>query len=446
MGAAVTLATNPLLVPMTDLMSPQSAALGFVFAAAIGFLIGRTREQDEDPTPKPGIRDFIILALLGAVCSSLNQMAITITLVVVVAAVILVMRVQCPQRTGVTTELSALMTFLLGFLCLTPERAVGTGLGIILALLLTSKEQLHRFALKTISEREYGDTLKFLALIFVIYPLLPAGGFGPFHFIEPRKTWFFVILVAGVSYVGYFLTKFLDPTKGLLVTAVVGGLASTTAYTGGVSRVVAESPAAALPLARAALLANSIQYPRLLLIVALLSPPLALAALPSLSAMMIAGFVCAWLLGRTGGPIAAQRTTAGFKNPFTLGPALKFGLVFAVVLFLTRAGRDWFGQSGQFVTSAVGGLMDVDAVLLSLTEVFKQGGTPADIAVPGIILAAATNSVFKSALACYSGIRPFYLRMIAGFAIILATGLVVFRVCGVELLAQNLQPPADTMP
>jgi uncharacterized membrane protein (DUF4010 family) len=426
---------------MTDFMNPQSAALGFVFAAAVGFLIGRTREQDGDPIPKPGIRDFIILALLGAVCSSLNQMAITVTLVVVVAAVILVMRVQYPQRTGITTELSALMTFLLGFLCLTPERAVGTSLGIILALLLTSKEQLHRFALKTISEREYGDTLRFLALIFVIYPLLPAGGFGPFHCIEPRKIWFFVILVAGVSYVGYFLTKFLDPAKGLLVTAVVGGLASTTAYTGGVSRVVAESPEAALPLARAALLANSIQYPRLLLIVAFISPPLALAALPSLSAMMIAGFVCAWLLGRTGAPIAAQRTTAGFKNPFTLGPALKFGLVFAAVLFFTRAGRHLFGQSGQFVTSTVGGLIDVDAVLLSLTEVFKQGGTPAHFAVLGIILAAAANSVFKSALACYSGIPAFYLRMIAGFAIIVSTGLVVFRVCGVELLARNLWPP-----
>lgn len=231
-------------------LDPQTDALGFALAVAIGLLVGRTREGEPEQAPRPGFRDFIIIALLGGVCARLEIVALSVALAMATTAVLLIMRWQQPERTGLTTELSALLTFALGYLCLTPLRPLAAALGIILASLLVAKEELHEFALKTISQREFGDTLKFLALIFVIYPLLPSGGFGPFDFFEPRKIWLFVILVSGVSYVGYFLTKFLDAKKGMAFTAVVGGLASTTAYTGGVSKVVADSPDAAVPLAR----------------------------------------------------------------------------------------------------------------------------------------------------------------------------------------------------
>ena len=98
--------------------------------------------------------------------------------------------------------------------------------------------------LEGISDQEYIDTLSFLGLIFIIYPLLPTGAYGPFGFFEPRKIWLFVILVSGVSYVGYFLTKYAGDERGALLTAVVGALASTTAYTIGISRAVEEAPVA----------------------------------------------------------------------------------------------------------------------------------------------------------------------------------------------------------
>lgn len=410
---------------MNDSFSPDMA-LGFIYAGAIGFLVGRTREQDEDPTPKPGLRDFVILSTLGAMCGLFDIVGVTITMTVSAAAMLIVMRVQYSQRTGITTELSALMTFLLGYLCLTENRVVGISLGIILAVLLSTKEQVHRFALKTISGREYADTLKFLALIFVIFPLLPSGRFGPFEFFEPRKIWFFVILVAAVSYVGYFLTKFLDPRKGMTISAIVGGLASTTAYTSGASRLVAESPGSALPIAGAALLANSIQYPRLLLLIFAASPGLAQEAMLPLLAMFTAGLISAAVLVRTRTDSAPANAAAGFKNPLTLGPALKFGLVFTAILFITRGARHFFGQSGQMISSSIGGLIDTDAVLLSLTDFFSKGQTTASDAVFGIILAAAGNAVLKSIMAYMSGQPAFYVRLIIGFVVISATGLAVF--------------------
>src|SRR6266851_2346702 len=203
---------------MPDLAGPDAPALGFLLALAIGFLVGRTREPLADAPPRPGIRDFLIIAMLGAVAGHLGNTPISIALF---AGTVVVVRAHHPERSGVTTELAALATFILAGLCLTPDREFGAGLGIVLALVLAERDQLRRFVREEISEQEYIDTLSFLGLIFIIYPLLPAGQYGPFNFFDPRKIWLFVILVSGVSYVGYFLIKYVGRERGALLTAVV---------------------------------------------------------------------------------------------------------------------------------------------------------------------------------------------------------------------------------
>ena len=142
----------------------------------------------------------------------------------------------------------------------------------------------------------------------------------------------------------------------------------------------------AVPLARAALLANSIQPPRLLLLAAIISPPLARHALPALAGMTVAGLFAAWILSKSGTTSRTSKAKPTFKNPFALGPALKFGAVFTVVLFLTRAGKEYLGDRGQFITAALGGILDVDAVLLSLCNLFKAGQTEARYVVMAVIL------------------------------------------------------------
>ena len=273
---------------MPDLTGPNSPVVGFILALTIGFLVGRTREPGPNDTPRPGMRDFLIIALLGAVAGHLGNVAVAIAMFGATIGGILVMRLQHPERNGITTELAAVATFVLGALCLTADRQLGAGLGIVLAAILAEREQLRSFVRNAISDREFIDTLSFLALIFIIYPLLPTGSYGPFGFFEPRKIWLFVILVSGVSYVGYFLTKFTGGQRGALLTAIVGAIASTTAYTTGISQAVADAPESAVPAARYALIANSILFPRTLLIVAVVSPTLAIAAIPSFAAMTLA--------------------------------------------------------------------------------------------------------------------------------------------------------------
>ncbi len=406
---------------MTELTGPNSPAIGFLLALTIGFLVGRTREPGPHDTPRPGMRDFLIIALLGAVAGHLGNAAIAIALFAGTIGAILVMRLQQPKRNGITTELAAVATFVLGALCLTSDRQFGAGLGIVLAAILAEREQLRRFVRDAISDREFIDTLSFLALIFIIYPLLPAGSYGPFEFFDPRRIWLFVILVSGVSYVGYFLTKFTGNERGALLTAIVGAIASTTAYTTGVSQAVATAPQTAIPAARYAIISNSILFPRMLLLVVLVSPTLAIAASPSFAAMMLAGFATALIIA----PVTKKHTAVAdstFRNPFSIRPALQFGVVFTLVLLVTRVAKNNAGYSGQMVVSAISGLVDVDAISLTRSGVGQAGTSAARDAVIGLTLAAGVNAIFKSAVAQTSHQPAFYLRLMAGFVIMFAVG------------------------
>lgn len=407
---------------MPELTGPNSPALGFLLALAIGFLVGRTREPAAGGPPRPGTRDFLIIALLGAVAGHVGNYLLATALFAGVIGAILVMRTQHRERSGITTELAAIATFALAALCLTSDRAFGAGLGIVLALILAERDQLRHFVLEGISDQEYIDTLTFLGLIFIIYPLLPTGTYGPFGFFDPRKIWLFVILVSGVSYVGYFLTKYAGNERGALLTAVLGALASTTAYTSGISRAVAEAPDTAIPAARNALFANSILFPRMLLIVAAVSPALAIAGVPAFAAMTLAGFGAALILGIAADKTGATVAVSTFRNPFSLAPALKFGVVFTVVLFVARVANNYMGYGGQMAVSAVSGLVDVDAISLTLAGFVNAGTSSARDAVIGLTLAAGVNAIFKSAIARSSRQPAFYLRLMAGFAIMFAVG------------------------
>src|SRR5207247_8671127 len=111
-----------------------------------------------------------------------------------------------------------------------------------------------------------------------------------------------------------------------------------------------------------------------------------------------------------------------FSNPFALGPALKFGLVFTAVLFTARAAKYYLGNSGQTIVSAISGSVDVDAISLTLAGFVQNGSTAVRDAVIGMTLAAGVNAIFKSAIAQSSHQPAFYLRLIAGFILMFAAG------------------------
>lgn len=161
----------------------------------------------------------------------------------------------------------------------------------------------------------------------------------------------------------------------------------------------------------------------MLLLVAVVSPTLAIAASFAFAAMMFAGFAAALLLA----PVTRKRSSvadSSFRNPFSIRPALEFGVVFTIVLLLTRVAKNYAGYGGQMVVSAISGLVDVDAISLTLAGFVQAGTSAARDAVIGVTLAAGVNAIFKSAIARTSHQPAFYLRLMAGFVIMFTVGAV----------------------
>jgi uncharacterized membrane protein (DUF4010 family) len=416
---------------MPELALPASI-IAIVEALLIGFLIGAQREASQGEG-HPGVRDFVLIALIGAICGLLQNPWLTGASVLSVTAMLGAFYFQVQPRTGITTEMAALATYCLGFLAASPAAEYGEslaiGLSIVVVAFLEAKRWLHKLIRETITEAEFNDTLRFLAIIFIVYPILPAGEFGPYGFLSPRKIWLFVILVSSVSYAGYFLAKFLGARRGVKLAGILGGLASTTAATMAFAARSSEEPENRPLYSQAAILANAIQFPRVLLILMVVSPALAKASLIPLASMTAAGLAAGLLLGRAKG-LAADAEPLGLSNPFRLLPAIKFGVLFGAVLFASKASAAWFGGQALYWTSGLAGSLDADAVALSLADLLALGSVSVQVGVACILLALLSNAVVKTAIAFYAGTPSFARRVTAGFAVMYGVGAVVWWLAG----------------
>jgi uncharacterized membrane protein (DUF4010 family) len=290
--------------------------------------------------------------------------------------------------------------------------AIGTA--IIAAAFLEARELLHKLLRETITEAEFNATLRFVTLVLVIYPLLPVGAYGPYSFFIPRQVWLFVILISSISYVGYFLEKFLGEEKGMIYTSILGGLASTTAATMHFAKMDKERPEETISLWRAFAIANSVQFPRALLIVALVNTDLAaLLALPMV-VMTLGGIVLAEVLRRW----PHKHTTAPAMapgNPFRLMPALQFGVLFTAIVFVSKAASVRLGTGAFLGTSLLGGLVDVATVIAPAADLIRAHQLSLVSAGIAVLLALASNAALKVVLAALSGTLRFAMLVLASF-------------------------------
>ena len=394
-------------------------------ALLIGLIFGAQRETSLPPTAA-GARDFTLIAMIGAVCGLLNQPLVTVVTIAAAALAWPAFHPRPEESSGLTTRLAALMTFLLAHLATVPNipgaEPIAIALAVVGVALLDMKRQLHRFFREVITDVEVNDTIKFLAVVFVIYPLLPEGQFGPYGAFEPRKIWLFVILVSSISYMGYFFEKFIGGTWGLRLTGFLGGLSSTTAATSAFAKYAKEDPGRVGSLWQAATLSNAVQFPRVLALMGALNFPLAISMAWPLMMMSMAGLLLSFWPIAADRPDALPQTAMPLRNPFRLRPALRFGVIFAVMMVVSRAAAAVYGSAAVYVTSLIGGLIDVDVIVVSTSEVQAAGRIDGVGAREAIFLALFMNALFKTGLAYGGGNREFGLRMAWSFAVMTAVG------------------------
>ena len=324
---------------------------------------------------------------------------------------------------GATTEFMGLLAFLFGALAALGYVIPAATFAVVATLLLSIKAPLHRLA-EAIQEDEIYAILKFGVVSVIVLPLLPNRVFGPLKVLNPRLIWWVVVLISALSMVGYVLMRFLGARQGIAVTGLLGGIASSTAATFGLSNQARTEGA---PLARyfalGITIASTIMFVRVYIITTVIDAPLARAltlpiAFPFLVGVGIAIFL--WLRKESGREAALH-----VKNPMDLWSAIKFGLMFAAVMFVSKAGYKYFGSSGIYTAGVLAGLVDLDAFTISAAQLARDSILAPNTANASILVACATNTLVKGGIAVVLGGRPLGRVVIPVFVTLALASLLV---------------------
>ena len=373
-------------------------------ALAIGLLIGLERGWERRELPEgqraAGFRTFGMIGLLGGVTAQVGGSLQGLVLAVVAGAVSIFLALGYwrepwrEQDVSITSLVAALLTFCLGALAGVGETTAASSTAVVVTLLLGFKPELHGI-IRRIERLELLATLRLLLISVVLLPVLPNAGFGPWQAFNPYRTWWMVVLVAGVSYVGYLAIRVLGEKRGVLMTALCGGLVSSTAVTVKLAGHAKDQTAAPDLLAAGVALATAMMFPRMLVVVGAVSLPLAKSlARPLLLAGLFALGAAVWFSSRSGTVSEGARGDEP-DNPLDLRIALQFGLLLAVTMILAQGANHAMGNQGLYVLAALTGLLDVDAMSLSCASMVSQGQLPIAAAADAVLLAAAANTVLK---------------------------------------------------
>jgi len=378
-------------------------------ALAAGLLIGIERgwsgRKEDEGDRVAGIRTFSLVGLLGGIWGQLSSVIAPWLLAavflafaaLVVTSYVMETKFHEQKDLGITTEISLLITFSLGLWSAFGYHVYALGTAVAVAGLLSLKPILHRW-LQTLEVKEIYAGLKLLVISVILLPLLPNEGYGPWGSINPYWIWWMVVLISGLSFVGYFLIKYMGERLGTLLTAITGALASSTAVTISLAQFAKKQRSASMTLfIGGVLVASAIMFVRVLIEVAVVNSALLNYLWFPLSVMLFtAGGSGIWLWQKYNNN-EQHEPELQLKNPLQLLTALQFGIVLGVILFLATALEKWFGEQGIYLLSVISGLMDVDAITLSLSRM-AQTNLDAVIATSGIILAAITNTIVKAGL------------------------------------------------
>jgi len=388
-------------------------------ALAIGLLIGVERGWQEREANEgervAGVRTYGLVGLLGGglalLAETFGSLLLGLAFIGVAGALTTVYVVNLRQGdddVGATSLITGLLTFVFGALAAMGEVAIAAAFAVVTTLLLNYKPVLHRW-MSALEAKELRAGIKLLLISVVLLPILPNQGYGPWQALNPYAIWWMVVLIAAISFVGYFAIKVAGARRGAIFTGLFGGLVASTAVTLHFSRMSSRDVALAPILAIGILLACGTMFPRILLVASVLNSDLFKLLLIPAAVMAILTYLPALMYWWS---LSHKKTDAAspLKNPFELKTALSFGLLLALVMLLSKALQHWFGETGVMALAAASGVADVDAITLSLARM-SLGDLELHIAVTGIVIAASVNGLVKGAIATLVGGRKMGLRV-----------------------------------
>jgi len=405
--------------------------LRFGTAIAIGFLIGLQREYAHGGPDRmiiAGERTFALFSLAGALAALIADelsSALAFFGIILFLGLFTTAAYFTDSRggkVGLTTEVAIVIAVAIGALCYWGYLTFAIAVGIATTVLLSIKLETDRLA-RALTREDILATLQLAVISVIILPILPNETFlpPPFDVLNPFKIWLMVVFISGISFLGYIAIKIVGPEQGIGITGLLGGMVSSTAVTLSFSERSNREPDLSKPFVLAITVAWTVMFARVLIEVSVVNPALlGQVWLPIAFAGLVGLLYCGYLF-------FAQRTAekgdVKFSNPFDLMSAIKFGLLYALVLLISRAAQMYLGDTGLYLSSVISGLADVDAITLSMAELSRTGVLDMDKAALAIVFATMSNTFVKGSIALLAGSGTLRKSLIPVVIMILIVGL-----------------------
>lgn len=376
-----------------------SYMLGVLISLGIGLIHGLEREYDKFKEDKgiAGIRTFPIVTILGFSLGNLTEIFTPWLLIISLSAFILFLAFNTySQKQDVlgqdlTTNLALIATFVLGVMVSVAYYRDAVATAVIIVTLLSLKTRF-RSVIQNITSEELFAFIKFAIIALLILPFLPNKTYGPDNLLNPFEIGSIIVIVSFLNFIGYFLVKFIGSKKGIILTAILGGLISSTAVAWNYASSSKESPELSKKYSAGIIVASAIMFPRLALLAYIFnSNILTHLAIPFGILTCICVAATLFLMRKDN---AVPDTNIKLGNPLNILNAIKFGAVYVIILFAVFYSNQFFGESGLYYSALIAGLADTDAITISMSK-FSLDGEKLNLAASVIIAATISNMLVK---------------------------------------------------
>lgn len=369
----------------------------FFIALGLSFLIGLERESSGFATKGrvfAGVRTYSLIGVYGFSCGwlvSIDQpWALPVGMLSLTALAMAGYLAKLKSDfVGWTSEVAALLTFVMGAMCMLTDLWVPMALGIVGTFLLSEKAKIEKYVEK-LDNAEFLAVVKFLLITLIILPVLPNEQYTEFR-LNPRHIWQIVVLVSTVGFAGYFLTKKFGNRAGMWLSGLLGGIISSTAVSIATGRIAQKDPARSVSALQATILASSVMYLRILALIWFIRPEMVRYIWWKLIILSAIGLILSY--NRRDRKVVSEKTPVRtLQNPFEIRPALVFASLFVVLSVFTVLVERMYGNAGVLTLAAIVGVTDIDPFILSLVN---QGVLIHNLVASAIVVSMMSNTIVK---------------------------------------------------
>jgi len=405
--------------------------LKLLLSLGLGGLIGIEREKTHKGYPA-GIRTLALISLFGMLTSFITNlinnswvMIVSIIIAFLVTAISYYVGIKNKRSFGLTNTVVILITFFIGLISYFEQyQYIAIAISIITTLILSEKKKLHSFV-RNLKHKELEDALKFGIIAFVILPLLPNQTIDSLGVINPYNLWLMVVLILSISFAGYIASKFVGTNKGIYLSGILGGLVSSTAVSSSLSITSKKDKRLLNACITGITIASSIMFLRVLIEAFIINPQLGQQLLFPFSLSFLIGLLTSLYYLRKKKVNAKEDLVT--SSPFNILPALKFTLLLAIILIVSKLAITYLGDRGLYITSVFAGLVDTDAITLSTSTLVNEGQVGLDIGANVVMLACLTNTLVKLGITRLSGSKKLFRKMLINYVLIISP-LIIFLI------------------